>query len=628
MRPPFKCHGGKSYLAKWIIENLPSNYQEMLYFEPFCGGASVLLNKEPSQEEVINDLDENIIILFRILRDQCTQFLRKIKRVDYEEVHFDAALKRKEFSDDLHRAINEFILRRMSRGGLKKAFAWSNRKRGGQPGEINAWETILDLIPEISQRLQKVIILNKSAIELLKLFDEPNVLCYCLPPWQKVRTESEELIEIEKIKDGDILFGGRKVLKKMSKEFNGDLLKFKVQGVAEPLELTSEHKLVRIKGHGNKRQETRTLEELWNLKEIVPANDIKINDYLLLPLGGKTKKVEFLWNDLPVKNGKRRADIKFKVCPELYRYLGYYAAEGHINRQKGKPVAVVLSFNKDELETWIKDTVFCIKEAFGIECKVGPGPKNTPNVIQVTINSTTIAEFTSFYVSGTAKNKQLHLDLMSDEFCNQKEILKAWLRGDGGIEYSSRNRVKLTGTRSSNALAKQMYTIGLRCGLRPNFKKREDNFDVYFAGADAKELDYFVPCKKFRNTRRIINNCMLVRVKDIMVNKYRGVVYDIDVDKDDLFTAPFVLIHNCDPPYLHETRESPDAYTHEMAIDDHIALADVLNGFKGKVLISGYPSRLYSKLYKNWRCEKKKIANHASQQKVKPIKMELLWCNF
>jgi DNA adenine methylase len=65
-----------------------------------------------------------------------------------------------------------------------------------------------------------------------------------------------------------------------------------------------------------------------------------------------------------------------------------------------------------------------------------------------------------------------------------------------------------------------------------------------------------------------------------------------------------------------------------MMVDDHRELAEILNNFKGKVLISGYPSRLYNQLYKNWKCEKKKMPNHASQQKVKPVKIELLWRNF
>ena len=624
MRPAFKCHGGKSYLSKWIIDLFPQNYQEMVYLEPFCGAASVLLNKDFSREEIINDTDEDIIVLFRVLRDQCTQFLRKVKKVNYKKSRFETALNKKEFSDDLSQALNEFILRRMSRGGLKKAFSWSDRKRGGQPGEINAWESIIDLLPEISKRLQTVIILNKPAISLIKTFCDPDVLCYCLPPWQKVRTENEEFLEIEKIKEGDTLFGGKKVLRKMSKPFNGDILKFKIQGTSESLELTPEHKVIRITGHKNK-QEKRSLEELWNSKETVCANELQINDYLLIPLGGKTQKTDFEWNN---SGDRRRKDLKFKVCPELYRYFGYYAAEGHINTSNGKPSGVVLSFNKDEMETWIKDSLFCIEKSFGIKCKVRRGP--SPNVIQVFINSTTIAEFTKYYISGNArdKKKKLHQDLMTDEFSNQKELLTGWLRGDGGIEYSTRNRVKLIGTSACIDLAKQMYTIALRCGLKPNFKQRTGAFDVYFAGEDTANLGYFVPCNKFRSTRKVINNHMLVRVKEIIKNNYTGPVYDIDVDKDDLFAAPFVLIHNCDPPYLPETRESLNTYSQEMSIDDHIELADALNAFKGKALISGYPSRLYSKLYKNWRCEKKKIPNHASQQKVKPIKSELLWCNF
>lgn len=201
-RSPIKTHGGKSYLSSWIISQFPENYQEMTYLEPFCGGANVLLNKKPSKEEVINDLDENIIVLFRILRDQCTQFIRKIKTIKYKESNFSIASKKAE--NDLQKAINEFVLRRMSRGGLKKAFAWSNRERGGQPGEINAWETIIDSLPDISQRLQNVIILNKTAISLLKVFDEKDILVYADPPYLHETRESIDAYTHEMLVDDHI----------------------------------------------------------------------------------------------------------------------------------------------------------------------------------------------------------------------------------------------------------------------------------------------------------------------------------------------------------------------------------------------------------------------------------------
>ena len=73
---------------------------------------------------------------------------------------------------------------------------------------------------------------------------------------------------------------------------------------------------------------------------------------------------------------------------------------------------------------------------------------------------------------------------------------------------------------------------------------------------------------------------------------------------------------------------SKEVYKHEMTTDDHIDLANMLNRFKGKALISGYPSRLYNRLYSDWKCVRKKIVNHASQQKSKKYQTECLWINY
>jgi len=60
----------------------------------------------------------------------------------------------------------------------------------------------------------------------------------------------------------------------------------------------------------------------------------------------------------------------------------------------------------------------------------------------------------------------------------------------------------------------------------------------------------------------------------------------------------------------------------------HIKLARVLNAVKGKVLLSGYYSPLYLKLYKGWNLHVKEIANHSSQSKNKERRLECLWTNF
>lgn len=208
LRPPVKTHGGKSYLKQWIIENFPKNYQDMTYCEPMCAGASVFLNKEPSKQEMINDLDDGLIYVFKALRDEPKEFIDRLKRVRYTERAFKMAVSKstQPFEDYLDHAVNEYMLRRMSRGGMKKAFAWSDRERGGQPGDVNAWETMLDELPRIAARIKNAVILNKTVFDVMKSWDEEDTLWYLDPPYlPATRTDgSTQVYEFEMTVDDHI----------------------------------------------------------------------------------------------------------------------------------------------------------------------------------------------------------------------------------------------------------------------------------------------------------------------------------------------------------------------------------------------------------------------------------------
>lgn len=84
-----------------------------------------------------------------------------------------------------------------------------------------------------------------------------------------------------------------------------------------------------------------------------------------------------------------------------------------------------------------------------------------------------------------------------------------------------------------------------------------------------------------------------------------------------------------DPPYLHETRQTNDAYAFEMTEADHRELLEVIteNGFS-KFMISGYLSELYSRYLGGWNRHDFDIANHAAGGKAKRRMVECLWCNF
>ena len=83
-----------------------------------------------------------------------------------------------------------------------------------------------------------------------------------------------------------------------------------------------------------------------------------------------------------------------------------------------------------------------------------------------------------------------------------------------------------------------------------------------------------------------------------------------------------------DPPYICSSRISPKAYEYEMTDKQHEEYLDLANAHKGKLLISGYWSKLYEDKLSNWNIVKKSIVNHSSQQKHKQLKEEVLWKNY
>ncbi len=66
----YRQYGGKSSLAKWIVSHFP---EHRVYMEPLCGSAAVLLAKPRSFVEIINDLDEQIVAMWRALKSQPEQ---------------------------------------------------------------------------------------------------------------------------------------------------------------------------------------------------------------------------------------------------------------------------------------------------------------------------------------------------------------------------------------------------------------------------------------------------------------------------------------------------------------------------------------------------------------------------
>ena len=74
-------------------------------------------------------------------------------------------------------------------------------------------------------------------------------------------------------------------------------------------------------------------------------------------------------------------------------------------------------------------------------------------------------------------------------------------------------------------------------------------------------------------------------------------------------------LHYVDPPYLPETRDAGGDYCHEMTAADHEELAAFLCQLQGMVIVSGYHSSLYDRLFAGWeRVEKAALADGARKR--------------
>ena len=108
---------------------------------------NVLLNLVPGdwQQRVLGELNPKLVTIYNMLRDRVPELTDRLRLIPYQEESFKAAYERDverkleqpvDGAEGLDTAVDFLVRMRMSRGGLGTAFAWSDRLRGGQPGDM------------------------------------------------------------------------------------------------------------------------------------------------------------------------------------------------------------------------------------------------------------------------------------------------------------------------------------------------------------------------------------------------------------------------------------------------------------------------------------------------------------
>jgi DNA adenine methylase len=182
----FGWYGGKFSHLGWLLPLLPPCEH---YCEPFGGSGAVLLNREPSPIETFNDIDGEVCNFFRVLRDRKERLTELIGLTPFSREEFGNACIIDASLDDLERARRFYVRARQVRTGLAQTASigrWANCKltsRAGMSGVVSRWLGAVESLPEIAERLLRVQIENRPALEVIQLYDSPHTLFYCDPPY-------------------------------------------------------------------------------------------------------------------------------------------------------------------------------------------------------------------------------------------------------------------------------------------------------------------------------------------------------------------------------------------------------------------------------------------------------------
>lgn len=182
----FGWYGGKYSHLGWLGPLLPSCKR---YCEPFAGSAAVLLNRKPSPVETYNDLDGEVVNFFRVLREKKDELVHAITLTPFSREEFAIACELDTNVSDLERARRFFIRARQVRTGLAQKASvgrWANCRntsRAGMSGVVSRWLGSVEHLPWIAERLLRVQIENRPAIDVIRLYDSKETLFYCDPPY-------------------------------------------------------------------------------------------------------------------------------------------------------------------------------------------------------------------------------------------------------------------------------------------------------------------------------------------------------------------------------------------------------------------------------------------------------------
>jgi len=194
--PPFGYFGSKNKIAIELCKHLPPHN---CWVDAFCGSSAVTLAKPAAPIEIINDINGEIVNLFRQLRNNSKKLREQIELTPYAELELlNARNNNGEEIDDLEKA-RQFLVKSMmaingSFGNSKGGFSYSDSySRNSKEARVNRWNNLPERLNKVVDRLKNIRIEQKDAKKIIQRFENrPATLIYLDPPYLGDRVNGYE----------------------------------------------------------------------------------------------------------------------------------------------------------------------------------------------------------------------------------------------------------------------------------------------------------------------------------------------------------------------------------------------------------------------------------------------------
>jgi len=191
-KAPIKWYGGKQMLTPFLLQFISAHH---CYVEPYGGSGALLFAKEPSAVEIYNDIDQNVVNFYRVLRDDAksARLVDLLDNTPYAREEYDECDSSYDVTDDVERARKFFVLIRQSFNGVfREGWSYSTRKNCARDFANSVVQ-----IKQAKKRLRSVQIESRPAIDVIKQFDSKDTFMYLDPPYMRSLRDPKDRYEHE-----------------------------------------------------------------------------------------------------------------------------------------------------------------------------------------------------------------------------------------------------------------------------------------------------------------------------------------------------------------------------------------------------------------------------------------------